>query len=290
MSSYDSMSTIAIIDSMSSQFTKTDWKIAQFIKSNPNEFTTLPAAEIAKIIGTSDASIIRFSQKIGFDGFFELRSRYRRELEKDSPSFDLNNNQLFTDYTEIIQRTFSLIDDQDLETFTKLLTTSNHIYICAFKQSNYYSNIFADRFLLLGITIKPITNINTFRLHIANAEENDLFIVLSMHRDQEKLLANYSDAKNRGANIISISDQINKKIEELCTVNFQIPITTDLYSDYSISNNVLLLIFLDIVFHHVFHSNENNYAFKLAESLEITKSKDDFSSISTINKIKALFE
>ena len=61
-------STMSRIEGMSNQFTNTDWKIVQYIKNNTDIFLSLSAQELASRIGISDASIIRFAQKVGFSG------------------------------------------------------------------------------------------------------------------------------------------------------------------------------------------------------------------------------
>lgn len=123
MSTIEGLSTIAIIDSMSSQFTKTDWKIVKFLKDCPIDFTNMSAIEIAKQVGTSDASIIRFAQKIGFDGFYELRTQYKRELEKnDIQSDSEQSNLLENDYSQAIKRLFTLCEESKLNTFVSMIS------------------------------------------------------------------------------------------------------------------------------------------------------------------------
>ena len=74
-------SLMSRIDGMSNQFTKTDWKIVQFIKTAPQEFLTGSAQSLAAKINVSDASIVRFAQKVGFSGLSELKYTLQNELE-----------------------------------------------------------------------------------------------------------------------------------------------------------------------------------------------------------------
>lgn len=291
MSTIEGLSTIAIIDSMSSQFTKTDWKIVKFLKDSPIDFTNMSAIEIAKQVGTSDASIIRFAQKIGFDGFYELRTQYKRELEKnDIQSDSEQSNLLENDYSQAIKRLFTLCEESKLNTFVSMISSARSIYVCAFKQYNYLANLFADKFLLLGIKIKAITSMNELRLHSAIADKDDLFIVLTMSTDQASCLHEFQIMKQHDAEIIAISDQQKSKLTDISDLNLTLPKTTDLFSEMSISLNVLFLILIDILFNTTFHSDTSTYSFSLAQSLELTKPEDDYSSESTINKIKAMFE
>ena len=77
-------SLMSRIDGMSNQFTKTDWKIVQFMKNSPQEFLAGSAQNLATKINISDASIVRFAQKVGFSGLSELKYTLQNELDKES--------------------------------------------------------------------------------------------------------------------------------------------------------------------------------------------------------------
>lgn len=77
-------SLMSRIDGMSNQFTKTDWKIVQFMKNSPQEFLAGSAQNLATKINVSDASIVRFAQKVGFSGLSELKYTLQNELDKES--------------------------------------------------------------------------------------------------------------------------------------------------------------------------------------------------------------
>ena len=54
--------------------TKTEQKIADYFLSNRELVGQLPTSELAKNIGVSEASIIRFSRSIGYKGFSDMKN------------------------------------------------------------------------------------------------------------------------------------------------------------------------------------------------------------------------
>ena len=62
------MILVPIVEKYSS-FTTTELKIADFILNNPQDFLDKTASQLASLTETSPAAIIRFSRKIGFDGY-----------------------------------------------------------------------------------------------------------------------------------------------------------------------------------------------------------------------------
>ena len=55
-------------------------RIAHFAMSNPAEFLELDAREIGYQCGTSEATVVRFCQRIGYHGLSEMKNVLAREL------------------------------------------------------------------------------------------------------------------------------------------------------------------------------------------------------------------
>ncbi|MFV0380957.1 MAG: MurR/RpiR family transcriptional regulator [Breznakia sp.] len=289
MSFSNDLSTIALIDSMSNQFTKTDWKIVQFIKKEPDLFVSFSAAEIASKIGISDASIIRFGQKLGFDGFYELRTRYKRELENADNIAPMDQNALFeNDYLLAIKRLFHTISKADTSQFIEHLEKAESIYVCAFKQNHYMAKIFADKFLLLAYKIKGITSMNEFSLYAQHAKKQDLFIILDINTDYQALKIHINTLNMLNASVILINDLKKGNLNQYSVLHFLIPKTTDLFSEYAISTNTFILILIDILFDSLLRSNPSKHSITLAQSIELTKNEEEIKF--KTNKLRAMFE
>jgi DNA-binding MurR/RpiR family transcriptional regulator len=54
-------------------FTKSQQRIASYLLASYDEAAFLPAADLAKRLGVSEATLVRFARAIGYDGFRELR-------------------------------------------------------------------------------------------------------------------------------------------------------------------------------------------------------------------------
>jgi DNA-binding MurR/RpiR family transcriptional regulator len=62
---------------------RTDRLIADYLLGHTDELPFLRAAEIAERLGVSAASVTRFAQRIGFDGYPRLQDAVRAELRSD---------------------------------------------------------------------------------------------------------------------------------------------------------------------------------------------------------------
>ena len=64
----------------SAALTKSQRKIAEFFIRNPERIVTMSSQDAARETGVSDASIIRFSRAIGYEGYADLKSDIYRSL------------------------------------------------------------------------------------------------------------------------------------------------------------------------------------------------------------------
>ena len=58
-------------------------RIAHFIMLNPAEFLDVDARKIGYLCGTSQATVVRFCQRIGYRGLSEMKKVLARELASD---------------------------------------------------------------------------------------------------------------------------------------------------------------------------------------------------------------
>lgn len=113
--------------------TKTQKKIANYFIENQERIGTLSSMEAAQEIGVSDASIIRFSRQIGFDGFADLKEHiYDMLVETAFSGLSLTerasqNKELYQDqygpesYTRLMSENIqALFHDNKAEDFEKI--------------------------------------------------------------------------------------------------------------------------------------------------------------------------
>ena len=73
------------VESIFSELTQSEKKIAQMVLETPEEVIQMTANELAKASQTSPASVIRFCRSIGISGFTELKLKLSAEV--DTPNY-----------------------------------------------------------------------------------------------------------------------------------------------------------------------------------------------------------
>src|SRR5699024_6325330 len=136
------MSLFVKINEVKNQLTNSERKIANYVLSNPEKVYNLSTYDLAKFSGTSPSSVVRFCQRIGFNGFQE----FKIELIKNTADLENNKKIVYEDVTvddtieEVmnkitlenitsIEKTKKLLDRRELERAIKALERAENIYI-----------------------------------------------------------------------------------------------------------------------------------------------------------------
>jgi DNA-binding MurR/RpiR family transcriptional regulator len=234
---------------MSSQFTKTDWKIYKFIKNNLKKFSSLTASVIAKEIDISDASIIRFSQKVGFSGFYELRYMIQKELEPNiSEHPNILSSSLFNDNKTLLERLYSQINPIDIVCLKNSMLESQHLFILAIQSNQHLISIIAQKFLSIGILLQTITTFEALEIHTNLTTQKDLCIVIDASNQSTKINKKLKQLKSNHVYMVAITDAPYENKTFSWDQEFVLPKKTDLKSNYSISNEITILTLFDILF------------------------------------------
>jgi len=67
------MSILKILGAKLESMTQADREIAQFIIENPERMLNLSSAQLAEETGRSQSSVVKFSQKLGYEGYQQLK-------------------------------------------------------------------------------------------------------------------------------------------------------------------------------------------------------------------------
>lgn len=245
----DLFSLMSRIDGMSNQFTKTDWKIVQFIKTAPQEFLTGSAQSLAAKINVSDASIVRFAQKVGFSGLSELKYTLQNELEKESTIISHNSyTLLMQDYNILIEALFKLIKPDHIDILRKQLLAAKRIYIVGLDQNRNVAELATNKFTLLGMDVQAITTRDALKFRASLATQEELFIIITFSGNRHALAEALGEIIQNDSFIALISNYEKSICSAYADIVFLIPKTNSLKNNDTITREIFILMLFDIIF------------------------------------------
>lgn len=204
---------------------KSQHKIADYILENPNSIPFLTGAKLAEVTGVSEATIVRFATFLGFSGYNDLQKQLAESIERR-----LNTVERLTmsrsDYSETekviydhfhediknIQATMQRLNIDDFEKAADYILDAERIYIIANRSAlslgtflQYYFNIIFGTSQLIHTTEAAFD-------HIHHVNEKDVVIGISYARYTKSTLDVVSYAREKGAKIIALTDQLSSPI------------------------------------------------------------------------------
>ncbi|MGL9730893.1 MurR/RpiR family transcriptional regulator [Enterococcus sp. DIV0756] len=187
-----------------------DIQMVKYINAHPKELTTMGTNDFAKVCHSSKSSVIRFTQKLGFTGFSELRNFLKwqnnpNENEKETAF----KRRIFSD----AQRTIHYLEANDWEKIYQALENSRNVYLLGTGVTQQNQAAELQRLLLLigkpAQMIPASSQSNEFKRIIENITKEDLIFVFSLSGENQHLFNVLNVLSTYHSTIVSITNMQN---------------------------------------------------------------------------------
>ena len=173
-------------------FTKSELEILDFIELNKEEFLFMTIGEISEALSISDATISRFSKKVGCDDFKSLKTlvmsqiQYNGSVAVDKMTQTLKKSEDFTvtDYLKFqqqnIQRTLEYLNPEEFNNSAVEMTKVRKIWVYGKHAAKSLSILLKTRLSRLGINIEILPSGGTELIEaLENITKEDMVIIFS---------------------------------------------------------------------------------------------------------------
>lgn len=206
-------------------------KIADFILSNAALIRDYSSLNLAASVGVSQSSIIKFSQKLNYRGFTDLKLAIHESVVKSESGeppnetihaveeqFDSVPRQLYNMKREALITTMELNDETRILSAVKILEKSQRIQIVALGAGSLVARIFASMLIQVGKSV--ISEVDTYiqLSSIATFGKGDAVVVISFSGQSAKMIQIARQAKKAGVSIISLTNYSANPIRSLADV------------------------------------------------------------------------
>lgn len=251
---------------------KSEKKVADFIKNFRGKAENLTMKQVAKESGVSEPSVMRFAKSLGLDGFNELKysliKRNKDETGTMKPlhGFDISRNDTIEMIPGKIVMTIekqinSMLEAISLKSYSDVIesiSNAENIDIYSVENSVSSANDLATKLLYLGINVKMYTDAYLQKISAYNLSEKDVAIGISYSGNSKDTVEMIKTAKKKGAKTIVITnyrDSIIVKYADIliCTSSDQM-----LYGD-AIFSRAIQMVINDMIYMGIIHSDYDKY-------------------------------
>lgn len=187
-----------------------DIQMVKYINAHPKELATMGTNDFAKICHSSKSSVIRFTQKLGFTGFSELRNFLKWQNNPNDTGEDaVFKKRIFSD----ADRTIRYLEENNWEKIYQALENSRNVYLLGTGVTQQNQAAELQRLLLLigkpAQMIPASSQSNEFKRIIENITKDDLIFVFSLSGENQHLLNVLNVLSTYHSTIVSITNMQN---------------------------------------------------------------------------------
>lgn len=195
-------------------------KVADYFIDNFDRIPFLNVQDIAKSTGTSVASVVRFAQRVGFEGFSEVRDAIAETFQDQInnkvifPLFDKHtaDEDLLTEVANVdianINATLNIIERKTFNDVINRILKADRVFTAGLGISYLLAEILAYQLTQVGIDSSVLKHTHTvFHEQVLFMNKKDLLIVFSFPPYSKETVEVSSFAKERGIGVIAVTNK-----------------------------------------------------------------------------------
>lgn len=240
-------SVVPIIESNYNNFTMVEKNIADFFIHN-HEKMDFSAKTVAAKLFVSEASLSRFAKKCGYRGYREFVYQYEETLVEKKESMTGNTRMVLNAYQELLNKTYSLVDEEQIGRIGKYLNQAERVFVCGKGSSGLAASEMELRFMRIGVDIDSLQDSDRMRMQAVFQDKRCLVFGISISGETEGVRYLLREAHKRGAKTVMIAAQNKDSYAEYCSEVLLLPSLRHLNHGNVISPQFPILVMLDLIY------------------------------------------
>ena len=225
------MSCLVKIRAFEDELSPNERKIARFILESPGLIRDYSSQNLANSVGVSQSSIVKFSQKLGYQGFPDLKLAIHeavllgenKEGADDHPdalpaSERSARERMFRIKNEALRNTMELNDEKRLMAAVDVIEKSDRIQIIALGAGSMVARNFASMLIQIGKSV--IADVDTYiqLSSVATLGPGDAVFLISFSGQSPRMLDIVKQAKKAGTTIVTLTNYNANPVRSLADV------------------------------------------------------------------------
>ena len=216
-----------IINQHRKSLNDTDMVIWKYILQHRSESRHISIHELARACCVSSTTVVRFAQKLGFDGFGELKA----VMKMEEPDQAVYQTDVLQDLGVFYEQTWDKLIKRNFDSASRLVHEANRVF--AFASGYVQSNVVQELkrlFFYDNVLIYEISGRAEFYSILEMLTPDDLFVFVSLSGESPTVTEFGSELRLRDIPFISITKLHDNTLASLSTVNLYVsPATFRLY-------------------------------------------------------------
>ena len=261
---FGTVNVIAVIQSMEPVLNTAEKALANYLLENVNDIISLTIEQVAQNSGTSYSTVVLFCQKLGFQGFKDFKkkltndiiyneSRKDENMESYTISYEESERQIcektFGQFENILQSCASLLNFDTLSQAVDMILNASMLYIIGSGASAASALYAYTQLIRIGRRCAMESDPTIYQMKASLANEGEVLIAISSSGRTVSVVSAAEKAKERGANVISISDFLVSPLQQTSDIClYTTTRNSKKYVDIDIPHTIGQIAIIDILY------------------------------------------
>lgn len=216
------------------KLTESEKRVCNYIVKHHQDVSEMSVNQLANKVYSSKTVIIKMAQKLGFEGFTELRyylKEFERQTEKDFESKNQTNQDIDNIY-HLTHLTRKMMSESSIDAVVREILNAKTVYIAGRGTSKAAAIYFNHLLLILGIKCIIIDDYTLLTTVAERIDKNEIFIMISLSGETRKIIDATRIVKARDSTVISMTSFTYNTLTQLSDINLYIATeSTDTITD-----------------------------------------------------------
>ena len=235
-------------------------KIADYILENSRSITECSVTELAKICGCGDATVVRFSRRLGYEGFQALKigiagelgnaSTVSGEIKKTDSCFEIFKKRI-ADISVSLESTEGVLDETALENAAGLIMNARRIAVFGLGNSAAIAMDAAHKFLRLGLNAQSCTDNHMQAIIASHLDRQSVAIGISHSGSSKDIVEALKLSKIGNAATICVTNYAASPIVESSDIALFTKSDETKHSILGMSSRIAQLTIFDAIYTYI---------------------------------------
>ena len=258
-------------------------RVADFILKHPDELIYLTVTELAERTNTSESTVVRLCQKIGYKGYQEFKIVLARDLVEPTTaiyaaiepgdSLATVKTKVFQANTQALRDTIEVLDDEMLERAVDALSNARRIDLYGVGGSGPLALDAYHKFLKLGLQAVALSDGDLMAMSSALLGPGDVALGISHTGASRDVTDALNRAKTNGATTIGITHRPTSPITKVSDITLVTAAKQTAFRSDAGSSRIAQLTIIDTLYVGVAHKGHDRALRMIEKTREATASK-----------------
>ncbi len=266
---------------------KAEKKVADWLLKNRDEAIKLSIIELAEKTGASEATIARFSRKLGYGGYQEMKIAIAQDASREYKPLHENvhkadsclkiMDKAMGDINETLLHTRNVLDEDRLRSAAEAIHNARKVLVFGLGASASVAMDASHKFLREGIDCTYCADNHMQVIHASHLTEKDVVLAISHSGSSKDIIEAMQIAKSCGAKTISISNYGKTPIEKYSDIVLNTAADETRFSILALSSRIAQLCIIDTIYLYVAMRRDKAATVaisKVEKALETKKTKN----------------